>query len=109
MKVDLDDLERKARAATPGPWAADATDVVSDLGSKSAWVERIGMANARKNVEHIVANSPPVTLALIARIRELENAFDTSLDEWNRRDEFDVSAAHRNLMRSLIEKGVVIA
>jgi len=58
---------------------------------------------------HIAANSPPVTLALVARIRELENAFDASLDEWNRRDEFDVSAAHRNLMRSLIEKGVVIA
>lgn len=51
MKINLEELERKACAASDiTPW----------------WTDRMPHA------EHIQANSPPVTLALIARIRELE-------------------------------------
>ncbi len=38
--IDLDDLERKARAATPGPWTADATDIVHDLAHPAAQYTR---------------------------------------------------------------------
>lgn len=58
MKLDLDELARKARAATQeGP--SDAESIA--------------------NAEHIAANSPPVTLALIARIRELERILGETL------------------------------
>lgn len=56
-KIDLDDLERKARNASAG-WVSDK--FMSDFVS-------------RYDAEHVAANSPQVTLALIARIRRLEH------------------------------------
>ena len=57
MKLDIDELERKARAAdVPGGWHF-SDDNYTDEGCA-----------------HIEANSPPVTLALIERIRGLEAA-----------------------------------
>lgn len=82
MNVDLDELERKARAATPGPWAWR-----DDRLYGPARVVDYGMGPERDDVliietdsgvyppespdaEHIAANSPDVTLALVARVRE---------------------------------------
>lgn len=89
MKIDLDDLERKASAATPGPWTtlgaqgripeycrgfgivkAGDGEWVADAYDNTLFTDDQCLANAR----HIAATSPPVTLALIARIRELETA-----------------------------------
>lgn len=64
-KLDLEDLERKATAATPGAWTT--TPPPRDA---NGWA--IGMMVAQADAEHIAANSPPVTLALIGRIRRLE-------------------------------------
>lgn len=97
MKVDLDELERKARAATPGDWrwgrpaddglvehrralfapARGAPNIpVIVLDADSQYLTRAD------DTEHIAANGPPVTLALIARIRELESFItDTLSDE----------------------------
>jgi hypothetical protein len=79
-KIDLDELARKACAATPGPWrvsggvsknkhpeylavlyddnTGDSYEVCDECTTENAW--------------HVAANSPPVTLALVARIRKLE-------------------------------------
>ena len=86
MTIDLDDLERKARAATGQPdWRVYCCSEASP-GEACAIIgdpHRSGVVHdtnndecqhhmARADAEHIAANGPPVTLALIARIRELE-------------------------------------
>lgn len=87
-KIDLDDLERKARAATTGPWSWDDKDgYIVDPGGLVAFGEPTHEGNHRieisdENATHIAANSPPVTLALIARIRELEGALREACDGW---------------------------
>jgi len=76
----LDELERKARAATAGPWSQyesmvcgpgeSANDMdVADcaLGSEPEDVEE--WTAAIRDAEHIAANSPDVTLKLVAIAR----------------------------------------
>lgn len=53
MTIDLQDLIRKAIAATQGDWTQSAA--------------------------HIAVNSPDVTRTLVRRIRELESALDMAL------------------------------
>lgn len=114
MKIDLDELERKATAATPGLWRWGRPDDndpsmtvqrhhlltiehrhVITLDAMSQW------GTLADDTEHIAANSPPVTLALIARIRQLETAFGEALDgnTWP-----DRSVRHR----ALLAKGTVL-
>lgn len=84
MKIDLDELERKARAAStqdewqwrPGDLGVlegkhDGQIVIYVHRSKDADLDGALVASNRDRW-HIAANSPPVTLALVARIRELE-------------------------------------
>lgn len=74
MKIDLDELERKARAATPGPWTS-------------------------------------VTLALIARIRELEGELRLQCDRVDAFHESYTKVRRDPLgpgIRAILEKGVVI-
>lgn len=66
MKIDLDDLKRKAQAAVAVQQNIrnaldDATHLIDD------------------DVADHLANSPRATLALIARIRELEEALEAHL------------------------------
>lgn len=85
--VDLDDLERKARAATQeGLWELRVPDrgggiegvivetedgrQIAEAYDSTRWSDAECIASG----EHIAAASPPVVLALIARIRELETA-----------------------------------
>lgn len=77
-KEQLDELERKAKAATPGPWrqyeplVLSATDGGMDiadcaLGSEPEDIEEWPAALA--DAAHIAANSPDVTLQLVAIAR----------------------------------------
>lgn len=85
MKLNLDDLERKARAATQeGVWEIRVPDrgagiegvivqtedgrQIAEAYDSTPWTDTECIANG----EHIAAASPPVVLALIARIRRLE-------------------------------------
>lgn len=96
MKIDLDDLEAKALSALdPSPWRiyrcrgadeADACGIKAEpFVSESEDAYQGGIVHDTNrdecmhhmsliDAEHIVANEPRVTLALIARIRELEAA-----------------------------------
>jgi len=119
MQIDLDALERKARAARPGPWQWYGNTKMHSVYLATVHggrvfvldFERWGMRGAQPrfqmdrrmvelgelakqehpfgpkfevpyrrdfhgighpDAEHIAANSPEITLGLIARIRELE-------------------------------------
>lgn len=85
MNLDLDDLERKARDAskeTPGWWRRGGIETYhvfcqhDDGLAPEAGRVLLKMNTHFPNAitaEHIAAASPPVVLALIARIRELES------------------------------------
>jgi hypothetical protein len=99
MTLDLDDLESKAKAATPGPWnvfvcddgkqwtgwplCISATNVLNSNGDERVivrtggfypyeWDHGTSQDEANANAAHIAAANPATMLALIARIRELE-------------------------------------
>ncbi len=87
--IDLDDLERKARAATPGPWSrCNAND--GDCVCRTVWSRPLddspfclaptgpGETVRREDWDHVTANGPTTTLALIERIRELEIAAEAA-------------------------------
>lgn len=127
MKIDLDELERKARAATPCMWGTHrvvgmprndepimATVIADDLDERDR-VQQVADCydnthcsdkQCEANAEHIAANSPPVTLALIARIRELEASLDRALVAWNTADPLDNWRAEMDAERAVLEKGV---
>lgn len=78
MTVDLEELKRLAKAATPGPWQ------VSLNGSgEDGWVEDSNSQYlttgyegemAAKDVRFIAAANPAAVLALIERVEELTGA-----------------------------------
>jgi hypothetical protein len=82
MTLDLDELESKAKAATPGPWKCVARPGALLMGVLS--VDRVPISviagnrpltNTRQAIAdnaHIAAANPETMLALIAHIRELE-------------------------------------
>lgn len=92
MKIDLDELERKARR----------------------WDKAIGKDDeADARLDHIAANSPPVTLALIARIRELEDALRDAcagigLSEPHTEAEARDDAELSDRCLAILEKGAVL-
>lgn len=120
-KIDLDELGRKAAAASNAaisdhPWRVYRCRFADDglaCGIKDepfvSEVEdayQIGIvidtnrdecqhAIAVEDAEHIAANSPPVTLALIARIRELEQLETRPLLEVVKRQREQLEAAER--------------
>jgi hypothetical protein len=70
--IDLDKLERLARAATPGPWRQrEQRDDGSTLASyeQGCFVESPNMAG--EDAAYIAAANPSVVLALIERLRRL--------------------------------------
>jgi len=90
-KIDLDEQERRARAAAteaPGWWRPGAVEKYNVFCQHDDGIAPpLGRVLLRMNIhfpheqvmEHIAANNPPVTLALIARIRELEMALADAL------------------------------
>lgn len=94
-RLDLGDIERKARAANRGLWAS----LAADAANAERWADPESEANA----QHIAANSPPVTLAMVARIRELEDALHRVAIGWSDAESVDVSAE-----MELLQKGTVL-
>lgn len=79
MVIDLDAIERVARAATPGPWRWDHEDMtLSGSGGLVACGDGERIHIDDEDAEHIAQCSPDVVLALVARIRELEERLGLS-------------------------------
>jgi hypothetical protein len=99
MTLDLDDLESKAKAATPGPWTVfvcddgkqwtgwplciSATNVLNSNGDERVivrtggfypyeWDHGTSQDEANANAAHIASANPETMLALIALIRRLQ-------------------------------------
>lgn len=93
--IDLDELERKARGATPGPWRHKSGEAAVYCDRGRDWrdpqiartrtypednpnvisVHSMTVGKREREVDNadfIAAIDPDVTIALIARIRELE-------------------------------------
>ena len=91
--IDLDELQKLAEAATPGPWVADpprAWDTdddggyqmqsslrVMDAGSIT-WDDHGGEVFRPEDAEFIAAANPQATLELIERMREAEAERDAA-------------------------------
>jgi hypothetical protein len=124
-RLDLDELERKAREASTQDewqWRIDATEdrldvlegkndgqvvMFPDLWRQDESMEPILCASSSDRA-HIAAASPPVALALIARIRELESEVDRAaglLEASSDRAARKVWAAG---LRESVAKGVVL-
>jgi hypothetical protein len=102
MKIDLDDLERKAKAATQDQWQRTPSEqrngggtgcisTLTDLDEDGEFREIVAGCGCcdspdatTEDAEHIAANGPPITLALIARIRELEATLESVTDDRDR-------------------------
>lgn len=82
--IDLDELEAKARAATPGPWritdrraSPDGPGLDCNLsgpGISANIVRCAGSVNSEANAAFIAAANPAAVLELVARVRAYEAA-----------------------------------
>jgi len=77
--IDLDEIERRANAATPGPWR-DRHQVCSEVWGQapdsqtcSMQIARVGHAQFDVFNAAFIASARTDVPALIARVRELEN------------------------------------
>jgi hypothetical protein len=64
----LDELERLARAATPGPWSAESQFRVKHRRGYRAW-DDVAQTMTSDDSAYIAALSPEVVLALIDVVR----------------------------------------
>ena len=76
MTIDLDDLERKAKAATPGKWSwGEAEHALWGDGEYEAVIDsgrhRSHSGLKDNDAEFIAAASPAVVLELVAELRKL--------------------------------------
>lgn len=116
MKVDLDELERKVQAATQDEWQWRPTDVDVLEGKHDAQVVLFPDLSGAPGIDtavivasttdraYIAAASPPVVLALIARIRELEATLTELVDVVE--DEYGSGLTAKE--RALLAKGAVL-
>lgn len=99
MKIDLDKLERQARDQGPVMQDGRPQPGCEDYGSEHACdAHRAGV------VQRIFTIGAPTTLALIARIRELEEALEEAADDIA--NERQSHRAQRFL--DVVEKGAVL-
>lgn len=77
--TDLDNLESKAKAATPGPWQYDGVNVTQAVNDGTGLADVITTDDADEgriitdaDAAYIAAASPDVVLSLIARVRDAE-------------------------------------
>ena len=68
---ELNELEEKAKAATPGPWDSGGVEVF--LGG---WNPHIAMCNSEDNAEYIAAANPAVILELITELKQARKERD---------------------------------
>lgn len=83
--IDLEDLRRKAEAATPGPW------VERDKSVRDARDDNLATADSWFNVTfyeeedaaYIAAANPTVILSLLDRIKRLEEALHRCVERFS--------------------------
>lgn len=95
MTIDLDELERLAKAATPGPWHAFSQQKPWEIYD-CRWAVGSGHMHAlavldapqtsaalrvKADAQHIAAANPETVLALVERVRELEQGLKVIRDE----------------------------
>lgn len=73
MTIDLDELERLAKAAAPGPWEQNEGCVHDALGDCVTLDTSSGA--------YIAAANPETVLALVKRVRELEQGLKVIREE----------------------------
>lgn len=71
MTIDLDELERLAKAAGSGPWKRNDECVYDSMGDAVADV----YSSLDANADFIAATNPETVLALVKRVRELEKEY----------------------------------
>src|SRR5690606_21695301 len=101
MMIDLDDLERKARAASPGPWWRCTCCSMLYRHDGETDGARDYIAEARRSgadADYIAVMNPAVALKLIERVRRAE----ARASAWKR-------LAKRLRARVRISAGAVIA
>lgn len=104
MQVDIDDLERRAQASldeAPEDPSWFGHDPVTDEEHDNWSIPEDSVWEMAKR--HIAANSPTVTLALVARIRELETTLGKVISDWEHTESVDLDNE-----RVILEKGVVL-
>lgn len=69
--ADLDDLERKADAATPGPWECRVTPIIECSTLRWAQGDMADPGRHEADAAFIAAANPATVKALIAEIRRL--------------------------------------
>lgn len=91
-EIDLDELERLAKAATPGPWKEgrhDMFSIVEGAHAKYIYANRIPVAistGEEKDCERVLADARYIAAAcnalpgLIAENRELRNELKAALE-----------------------------
>jgi hypothetical protein len=79
--AELDEMERAAKAATPGPYAVSVYGYHVDFVRQPS-MERIFVARAhlKADAEHIAAANPETVLRLIAYARRLEALLPEAFD-----------------------------
>lgn len=82
MSLPLDEIERLARAATPGPWMPDGEDFWTvQGGANMGLVAQVGnpaypSTKDEANARYIAALSPDVVLELVAEVRRLRDVVE---------------------------------
>jgi hypothetical protein len=99
--IDLEEIERRANAATPGPWGFsrdekrylldETTDVVGEVapGSTGAAITVFAVATGALEDADFIASARTDVPALIARVRELEAELDELWTRYKKLDEED--------------------
>lgn len=78
----LDELERLARAATPGPWEAFDNHIVRPaVGAVEVDTGNPMIGDSSNDTAYIAATNPKTVLALIERVRELERLLTWTNEE----------------------------
>lgn len=74
MMNKLDELEKLAKEATPGPWSAEQSSAMNPfrVGSSDEWVANGVDLSSDNDMKYIAAVNPNTVLALIAVARAAE-------------------------------------
>jgi hypothetical protein len=112
-KLHLDDLERKALSAEQDEWQwRPANEDILEGKHTAQLVLAAGgdddLICSISDRAHIAANSPPVTLALIARVRELELALHAAADVVRDRGVEPWGNGYSDEWRRIAQKGAVL-
>lgn len=75
--IDLDDLERKAKAATPGVWFAWFAEVGKwTIQVAKGWLFESSAHGTKADAAFIASANPAAVLELVQRLRAAEGALD---------------------------------